>query len=97
MRDMLAAPDQFDCRHQIGKIAREAAQRPPSSAAVGGALAAAGGGDDHRLRRQKEAEGRDDVPGDAPQRYLELFDRAGGPAGVGEDRSGSPPSLIWWA
>ncbi|WP_374021707.1 TetR/AcrR family transcriptional regulator [Mycobacterium sp. HNNTM2301] len=73
MRDMLAAPDQFDWLATRLEIARKLRNDPEFSRGWAERSAELAAATTDRLRRQKEAHRvRDDVPGDVLQCYLEL-------------------------
>jgi AcrR family transcriptional regulator len=73
MRDMLAAPDQFDWLATRLEIARKLRNDPAFSRGWAERSAELAAATHERLRRQKEAHRvRDDVPDDVLQCYLEL-------------------------
>ncbi len=73
MRDMLAAPEQFDWLATRLEIARKLRNDPAFSQGWAERSAELAAATTDRLRRQKEAHRvRDDVPGDVLQCYLEL-------------------------
>ncbi|HUH71113.1 MAG TPA: helix-turn-helix domain-containing protein [Mycobacterium sp.] len=73
MRDMLAAPDQFDWLATRLEIARKLRNDPAFSRGWAERSAELAVATTDRLRRQKETHRvRDDVPGDVLQCYLEL-------------------------
>src|SRR5215468_3284986 len=73
MRDMLAAPEQFDWLATRLEIARKLRNDPEFSRGWAERSAELAAATHERLRRQKEAHRvRDDVPGDVLQTYLEL-------------------------
>jgi hypothetical protein len=73
MRDMLAAPEQFDWLATRLEIARKLRNDPEFSRGWAERSAELAAATDERLRRQKEAHRvRDDVPGDVLRCYLEL-------------------------
>lgn len=73
MRDMLAAPDQFDWLATRLEIARKIRQDPEFSRGWEERSAELAAATTERLRRQKEAQRvRDDVPNDVLHLYLDL-------------------------
>jgi len=73
MRDMLAAPDQYDWLATRLEIARKLRNDPAFNRGWAERSAELAAATTDRLRRQKEAHRvRDDVPGDVLQCYLEL-------------------------
>ncbi|MGH3540494.1 MAG: TetR family transcriptional regulator, partial [Pseudonocardiaceae bacterium] len=73
MRDMLAAPDQFDWLATRLEIARKLRNDPVFSRRWAERSAELAAATANRLRRQKRAGRlRDDVPGDVLQCYLDL-------------------------
>lgn len=73
MRDMLAAPEQFDWLATRLEIARKLRNDPAFSRGWAERSAELAAATTARLRRQKQAHRiRDDVPGDVLQCYLEL-------------------------
>ena len=98
MRDMLAAPDQFDWLATRLEIARKLRNDPEFSRGWAERSAELAAATAERLRRQKEAHRvRDDVPGDVLRCYLELvLDGLVARLASGEDPSAWPPSSTWW-
>ena len=73
MRDMLAAPEQFDWLATRLEIARKLRNDPAFQPGLVGALGGAVGGDHRASARQKQAGRlRDDVPSAVLQTYLDL-------------------------
>ena len=73
MRDMLAAPDQFDWLATRLEIARKLRNDPAFSRGWAERSAELSAATTERLRRQKQAGRlRDDVPGEVLRTYLEL-------------------------
>jgi hypothetical protein len=73
MRDMLAAPDQYDWLATRLEIARKLRNDPAFNRGWAERSAELAAATTDRLRRQREAQRlRDDVPGDVLQCYLEL-------------------------
>ena len=98
MRDMLAAPDQFDWLATRLEIARKLRHDPEFSRGWAERSAELAAATTDRLRRQKEAERvRDDMPSDVLQCYLDWFSTGWWPGWpLAKTRSGSAPSWIWW-
>src|ERR1700745_375721 len=87
MRDMLAAPDEFDWLATRLEIARKLRNDPEFNRGWAERSAELAAATTDRLRRQKEAHRlRDDVPGDVLRCYLELvLDGVGARLASGED------------
>ena len=97
MRDMLAAPEQFDWLATRLEIARKLRNDPAFHQGWAERSAELSAATTERLRRQKQAGRlRDDVPGDVLQTYLDLvLDGLVARLASGDDPKRSAPCSIW--